>query len=251
MDEVIMNLAVNARDAMPAGGILRIETHAVQEPTPTVRLLVSDTGVGMDEPTLTNIFEPFFTTKGPGRGTGLGLSIVYGIVQQHGGVITVESTVGHGSVFCIELPGLDAPAPVSPKETEPSRESTPAPAGTETILVVEDEESVRQLLKELLTGYGYAVVTAASGEEAMRRSTQHAGKIQMLLTDVVMPGMNGRQLAEKLRGQHTGLKVLYMSGYAEDGALRHGIENATEAFIAKPYELDTLLRKIREVLAKE
>jgi two-component system, cell cycle sensor histidine kinase and response regulator CckA len=151
-------------------------------------------------------------------------------------------------VFCIELPGLDASAPAPQKEMEISRESTPSPTGTETVLVVEDDESVRQLLRELLTGYGYAVVTAATGQEALHRSTQYTGKIHMLLTDVVMPGMNGRQLAEKLRGQHAGLKVLYMSGYAEDGALRHGIEQAAEAFIAKPYELDTLLRKVREVL---
>lgn len=248
IDQVIMNLAVNARDAMPAGGTLKIETHAVQEPVPAVRILVSDTGVGMDEHTLANIFEPFFTTKEPGQGTGLGLSIVYGIVQQHAGVITVESIVGHGSVFCIELRGLDALHQASAEEQRVSPQPITSPVGTETILVVEDEESVRRLLKELLTSYGYAVVTAANGEEALHCSDQHKRRIQILLTDVVLPGMSGRQLAEKLRGRNADLKVLYMSGYAEDGPLRHGIERATEAFIAKPYELDTLLRKIREVL---
>jgi PAS domain S-box-containing protein len=251
IDQVIINLAVNARDAMPAGGTLKIETRAVQDPMPAARLLVSDTGVGMDEKTLANIFDPFFTTKEPGRGTGLGLSIVYGIVQQYAGVITVESTVGSGSRFCIELPGIIGPSLTLKHEQQaPVRPTTP-PAGTETILVVEDEESVRRLLKELLTGYGYAVMTASGGEEALRYSEQHREKIRLLLTDVVMPGMSGRELAEKLRTQQTGLKVLYMSGYAEPGTARHGIDREADAFIAKPYELDALLRKIREVLAKE
>lgn len=248
IDQVVINLAVNARDAMPAGGILRIETHTVLKPVPTVRLLVSDTGTGMDEKTLANIFDPFFTTKGPGRGTGLGLSIVYGIVQQYSGVITVESAVGSGSRFCIDLPGIDPPAHTVEERRQASVPSTNLPVGTETILVVEDEESVRRLLKELLTGYGYAVVTAAGGEEALRYSEHHKEKIRLLLTDVVMPGMSGRDLAEKLRVQQAGLKVLYMSGYAEHGTSRHGIDRGMDAFIAKPYELDALLRKIREVL---
>ena len=251
IDQIVMNLAVNARDAMPAGGTLKIETHAVNEPTPVVRLLVSDTGVGMDERTMANIFEPFFTTKGPGRGTGLGLSIVYGIVQHYSGVITVESTVGHGSLFCIELPRLDAVSHASEEKAHAPSQPVMLPVGTETILVVEDEESVRRLLKELLTSAGYAVITAANGEEALHHSDQHREQIRILLTDVVMPGMSGRQLAETLRGQNTNLKVLYMSGYAEHGTSRHGVEHGTEAFIAKPYELDALLRKIREVLDED
>jgi PAS domain S-box-containing protein len=251
IDQVIINLAVNARDAMPAGGMLKIETHAVQNPVSAARLLVRDTGVGMDEKTLANIFDPFFTTKGPGRGTGLGLSIVYGIVQQYTGVITVESTVGSGSLFCIELPGATGSSYTSEEGRQPPVQSKIPPAGTETILVVEDEESVRRLLKELLTGYGYAVLTASGAEEALRHSEQHREKIRLLLTDVVMPGMNGRDLAKNLRTQQAGLKVLFMSGYAEHGTSRHGIDRSTEAFIPKPYELDALLRKIREVLDEE
>jgi PAS domain S-box-containing protein len=248
IDQIIMNLTVNARDAMPAGGILKIETHAAYEPLPLVHLLVSDTGMGMDEHTLANIFEPFFTTKGPGRGTGLGLSIVYGIVQQYGGVITVDSTVGHGSVFSIELPGLGA-APTALEDGSTGSVQVPVPpGGNETILVVEDEESVRRLLTELLTSHGYAVRTASNGDEALDCCHDpQQGQIDILLTDVVMPGMSGRQLAAKLRAQHAGLKVLYMSGYAKDAMSLDGVEGA-EAFIAKPYELDTLLRTIREVL---
>jgi CheY-like chemotaxis protein len=166
-------------------------------------------------------------------------------------VITVESTVGSGSLFCIELPGMNGSSFTVEEEQQAPVRSTTSPAGTETILVVEDEESVRRLLKELLTGYGYAVVTASGGEEALRYSEQHREKIRLLLTDVVMPGMSGRQLAEKLRTQQANLKVLYMSGYAEPGTARHGIDRETDAFIAKPYELDVLLRKIREVLTKE
>jgi CheY-like chemotaxis protein len=180
----------------------------------------------------------------------LGLSIVYGIVQQYTGVITVESTVGSGSLFCIELPGATSSSHTLEEGRQAPESKTP-PAGTETILVVEDEESVRRLLKELLTGYGYAVLTASGAEEALRHSEQHREKIRLLLTDVVMPGMNGRDLAKNLRTQQAGLKVLFMSGYAEHGTSRHGIDRSTEAFIPKPYELDALLRKIREVLDEE
>jgi len=252
-----MNLAVNARDAMPSGGTLRIGTAHVEQQEeasmapypealsgPSVLLRVSDTGMGMDETTKARIFEPFFTTKGPGAGTGLGLATVFGIVKQSGGSIRVESEPGQGATFEVYLP----------RSEEPERSSSPTPAptriegGSETILLVEDNEQVRQLVRRVLLKNGYQVLDTSSPQEALALFERHRDSIDLLLTDVVMPQMSGRQLAEKLLASRRELKVLYMSGYTEDVALRHGIVEATVAFLLKPIEPQALLRKLREVL---
>jgi two-component system cell cycle sensor histidine kinase/response regulator CckA len=257
MGQVLMNLAVNARDAMPAGGTLRIRTAQVEQledaslaPSPEaaasawVLLRVSDTGVGMDEATRARIFEPFFTTKETGLGTGLGLATVFGIVKQSGGSIRVLSEPGQGATFEIYLPRSAEPgkdSPSSPVLTQGGR-------GSETILLVEDNDQVRQLIRRILESNGYQVLDAASPQEALALFEKHRSSIQLLLTDVVMPQMSGRQLAEKLLASYGELKVLYMSGYTEDVALRHGIVEASVAFLQKPVTPDALLRKLREVL---
>ena len=263
MQQVIMNLALNARDAMPRGGKLILETatvaldHATGSaifeeltergvfviPGRYVLLAVSDTGTGMDEQTKARIFEPFFTTKQPGEGTGLGLATVYGFVKQSGGYIWVYSEPGRGTTFKIYLPQVKASAEPGESE-EPPR----LPHGSETVLLVEDEESLRELNQELMEGLGYTVLRAAYGAQALELAEQHSGQIDLLLTDVVMPGMSGRELAERLAFTRPELKVLYMSGYTDNVIVHHGILRSGIAFLQKPFTRDALARKLREVL---
>ncbi|MBI5282644.1 MAG: PAS domain S-box protein [Candidatus Solibacter usitatus] len=255
LTQVLMNLAVNARDAMPDGGRLRIETenvvfeerhvqeHVEMEPGAYVQLTISDSGAGMDEATQARIFEPFFTTKETGGGTGLGLSTVYGIVRQGGGHIHVASQPGHGTTFKIYLPPVEAAATVA--ETEPLAGTL---QGSETILVVEDQKDVRKLARIVLTSYGYKVLEAANAREALFQAESYAGPIDLMLTDVVMPGMNGRELAERLKPLRPALKVLFMSGYAENMLSSQESLDEDIAYLQKPFAPERLARKVREVL---
>ena len=254
IEQVIMNLLLNARDAMPTGGRISIETAGVTLAAAEagnlrlaagafVSLAVKDTGRGIDAESLPRIFEPFFTTKPEGKGTGLGLSTVQTIVSQAGGAVAVESAVGRGSVFRIFLPLAPAAA-----ESAESRDAAPARAGDETILLVEDDQSVRQLLAHVLRRRGYRVLQASSGEEARDAFAVHSGEIQLVLTDMVMPGMSGRELAERLLSERPGLRIIFMSGYTDDvltytGALRPGM-----SFLQKPLHPDVLAAKVRETL---
>ena len=256
LEQVLMNLVVNAKDAMPGGGRLTIETQnlAVEEgqhrgptfirPGNYVLLSVSDTGMGMDKETQSRIFEPFFTTKEMGKGTGLGLSTVYGIVKQSGGYVMVHSEEAHGSTFQIYLPRAEGAA---------ESHSTPAPraalGGTETVLLVEDEESVRQLVRETLISRGYNVVEAEDGEAGLKAAANHQGIIHLVITDVVMPGMGGRELVKQLAQTRPETKVLYLSGYTEDAIVSEGTIESGTAFLQKPFTLHNLSRKVREVLS--
>lgn len=255
LEQVLMNLVVNAKDAMPNGGTLTIQTENILlgdsprrgqtfiRPGSYVMLSVSDTGMGMDKETQSRIFEPFFTTKEKGKGTGLGLSTVYGIVKQSGGYVMVQSDLGRGSTFQIYLPHVEGRAE---KHAAPAARA--AVGGTETILLVEDEESVRQLVRDTLESKGYKVVEAENGESGMKAAVRHEGKIDLIITDVVMPGMGGREMAEEIVKKRPGTKVLFLSGYAEDAILSDGgFDNAT-AFLQKPFTLQNLSRKVREVL---
>jgi two-component system cell cycle sensor histidine kinase/response regulator CckA len=258
VEQVIMNLVVNARDAMPRGGTLTVttrdvsldETYASQhvgvKPGAHVLLTVSDTGTGMDRATLARIFEPFFTTKEVGKGTGLGLATVFGIMRQSGGSICVNSELGVGTTFEVYFPMVEGAL---------SRRRSEAPAldreslfGTETVLLVEDDERVRSLVRAILLKFGYLVLEAHTAGDAFLVSEQHQGVIDLLLTDVVMPRMSGRQLADRLLLARPEMKVLYMSGYTNDAVVRHGVSNSTIAFIQKPITPEPLMRKIREVL---
>ena len=254
VEQVVMNLAVNARDAMPEGGALTIETdnveldaaHAATHPSvrpgPYVMLAVSDTGTGMDEATRSRIFEPFFTTKDPGKGTGLGLATVYGIVKQSGGSIWVYSEPGQGTTFKVYLPRVDGVPIAAPP---------PAPltaGGTETVLIVEDEDLLRDLARRMLQLAGYVVLTAANGEEALRVLEAQDGRVDLVLTDVVMPGISGRELAVRLALSHPDLKVLFTSGYTDDVIQRHGLLDCTTHFLSKPYSMEELTRKVRATL---
>jgi two-component system cell cycle sensor histidine kinase/response regulator CckA len=250
IEQVLINLAVNARDAMPTGGQLVLETRNVEldeasvRPGPHVLLAVSDTGHGMTPEIQARIFEPFFTTKEKGRGTGLGLATVYGIVQQLGGHIAVSSAPSRGTTFQVYLPRTrEAAAP-----GKPSRSTAPAPRGSETVLLVEDEDAVRSLARLVLRQAGYRVLEAPGGDEALRVVGRHQGPIHLLVTDVVMPGQDGRQVAERLLGSHPGLKVLFLSGYTDDVVVRHGILEDQVHFLAKPYSPAVLAQKVREVL---
>jgi signal transduction histidine kinase len=258
MEQVILNLAINARDAMPMGGKLAIATanvdldeafadHRVDvRPGSYVQLVVSDTGCGMDEQTLSRIFEPYFTTKEQGKGTGLGLATVYGIVKQSGGYIWVYSEPGLGTTFRIYLPMVSAVA----RADVPVSISEGSFHGSETILVVEDDSSLREVTCEFLRGSGYTILQAGSPEEALRIAEQHKGPIDFLLTDVIMPGMNGRELATRLSVSRAQIKVLYVSGYT-DGVVRDGVHGVLEPglnFLQKPYTRFQLTRRIREVL---
>jgi CheY-like chemotaxis protein len=197
----------------------------------------------MDEETRRRVFEPFFTTKEPGKGTGLGLSTAYGTIKQSGGHITVHSERGRGTTFNVYLPRVDAPV-----ETAVSSEDRHVPGGTETILVVEDSESLRELACEILGENGYEVLEARSGAAAVECARRHPGRIDVVLTDVVMPGMSGRELGEKLAEERPALKVIFMSGYTDEAVVRHGVLAEGTAFIQKPFQLVTLLSKVREVL---
>jgi len=256
LEQVIMNLAANARDAMPTGGKLTIETanaeldetytsaHVAVKPGRYVMLSVSDTGVGMDESTMSQVFEPFFTTKAKGHGTGLGMATVYGIVKQSGGSIWAYSEPGRGATFKVYLP--EAGGALAP--TRLLVEATGKTGAGETVLLVEDEEPVRRIAERILTTEGYRVLVAADGEEAMDIANQAPGKIHLLLTDVVMPKMNGNQLAEKVAERNPRLRVLYMSGYTDDVIVRHGMLKPDTQFIGKPFNSAALRRKVREVL---
>jgi PAS domain S-box-containing protein len=268
MEQMILNLCVNARDAMPDGGRLTVRTANVElddtavkrwsdaRPGPYVMLEVSDTGAGMDEETRLHLFEPFFTTKEQGKGTGLGLSTVYGTVKQSGGHISVESEPGHGSTFQIYLPRVAAPVVMPPELRPPSEPAQPGPAGEttlaqghgETILLVEDAQRVRAVVREILEMSGYSVLEARHGAEALEVSNRHAGTIHLLVTDVVMPQMSGRELSQRLSTLRPDLKVLYMSGYTDDAIVRHGVLASGIAFLSKPFTPDALALKVREVL---
>ena len=257
LEQVIVNLAVNARDAMPNGGKLTIETAKVDvgegkgdaaavpvvESGPYVMLVVSDTGTGMDAETKARMFEPFFTTKPKGQGTGLGLATVYGIVKQSGGYVWVDSEPGHGTTFKIYLPRVNAD--VDPQSASPDIRRL---NGSETVLLVEDQDQVRELTKRLLEVRGYRVLVAASGPEALRLAEGHAGHIHLLVTDVVMPGMSGREVGLLLAPTHRDMRVLYLSGYPDPAVVDQGVLAPGTPFLQKPFTSEALARKVREVL---
>jgi two-component system, cell cycle sensor histidine kinase and response regulator CckA len=258
-EQVIINLAVNARDAMPRGGRLTIETsnctlddtyvsqHPEVVPGEYVMLAVADTGTGMDSATQVRIFEPFFTTKEQGKGTGLGLAVCYGIVRQANGHLWVYSERGRGTTFKVLLPRAlqDQEAAASPKQVEQL-----SSAGSETVLIVEDEPVVRRLTVRALTERGYHVLEAGDGESALAVAREHNGDLHLLVTDVVMPGMNGKELADRLTAERPDLRVLYISGYAEHAVVRQGVLVEGIAFLSKPFDLSELARTVREVLDK-
>jgi two-component system cell cycle sensor histidine kinase/response regulator CckA len=256
LEQVLVNLVVNARDAMPKGGTLTIETAQVEltrspvyhlnplPPGPYVRLSVSDTGCGMDRQTKSHIFEPFFTTKGEGKGSGLGLSTVFGIVTQCGGAIDVTSRVGHGTRFDLYFPSVESDI----LTTAPPQSSGQPQRGTETILLVEDELSVRTLVRDELRKLGYRVVEAKNGVEACLLATQQAGSLQLLLTDVVMPGMGGRELAQHLSVIKPDLRTLFISGYMDDVGIMAGQEEGMSSFLQKPFTPEVLAHAVRTLL---
>ncbi|MBZ5702491.1 MAG: PAS domain S-box protein [Acidobacteriia bacterium] len=258
MEQVVMNLAVNARDAMPHGGILTLEAanvtldeeycrkHVTGEPGEYVMLAISDTGTGIDEATRQRIFEPFFTTKEPGKGTGLGLSTVYGIVKQSGGHIEVYSEVGKGTSFKIYLPRVNEKPQALPAATPQQGEMR----GTETVLVVEDDEELRTMAREYLAAQGYTLLVASNSAEALPIVESHPGPIAIVITDVVMPGLSGPQLVQKLTELRPGIKALYVSGYTQDAIVHHGVLDPGIEFLAKPYRPSDLARKVRGILDK-
>jgi two-component system cell cycle sensor histidine kinase/response regulator CckA len=256
IEQVVMNLAANARDAMPEGGRLTIGTANAEldetytsrrvavRPGRYVMLSVTDTGIGMDEQTMSQVFDPFFTTKPAGKGTGLGMATVYGIVKQSGGSIWVYSEPGNGTTFKIYLPETGGPLEGRKPPLDTARRSH---AG-ETVLLVEDEDAVRRIAQRILVGEGYRVLVAASGPEALELAAGNPRAIDLLLTDVVMPQMNGSELAGRISAGNPGLKVLFMSGYTDDVIVRQGILQPDTQFIGKPFNSDALKRKVREVL---
>jgi CheY-like chemotaxis protein len=256
LDQVILNLVVNARDAMPDGGRVTIRTAAAEvtpaeaqahpdaRPGPHVVLSVADTGCGMADEVKAHIFEPFFTTKGPGKGTGLGLATVYGIVKQSGGHIRVESAPGRGSEFAVYLPRVDPPEDARAREPG-SRETR---RGTETVLLAEDEDGVRGFAGLALRAAGYTVLEAADGREALRVADRYPDRIDLLVTDMVMPHLGGSGVARELTGRNPSLRVLFLSGYTEDAVVRDGALAAGSGFLQKPFTAAGLTRKVREVL---
>jgi polar amino acid transport system substrate-binding protein len=255
LEQVLMNLATNARDAMPGGGSLRIETavasvagadmaaHGIDVPGTYAYVTVSDTGKGMDHALLEHIFEPFFTTKEVDKGTGLGLSIVYGIVKKHRGFVTVYSEPGQGTSFKLYFP-------LSRSERPAARREEPAalPAGHETILLVEDEQSVRAVVKALLEEYGYAVLEAVDGEDAVRVFRENCDRVQLVISDLIMPKKNGREAYREMKLIRPGIKAIFTSGYTADIITHKGLMEEGVEFLAKPVNLAELLRKLREVL---
>jgi len=255
VEQALMNLAVNARDAMPDGGVLTVRTrnisldedycrlHPEWKRGDYVLLSVSDTGQGMDEATLEHIFEPFYTTKELGRGTGLGLAMVYGIVKQHGGYISCESTLGQGTTFKIYLPVIhtEAMPDILPDELD-------LPRGTEIILLVDDEEIIRELGQRILRRSGYTVLTAPNGKEALNVYQKEKGNISLVILDLIMPEMGGKLCLEELLKIDPQLKVIIASGYAADGQTKETVEKGAKGFIAKPYNLKEMLQTVRHVL---
>jgi signal transduction histidine kinase/ActR/RegA family two-component response regulator len=256
LEQIIMNLALNARDAMPHGGELTIVSsvvstdedrpleHALIRRGDHVRIVVRDTGIGMNEETKLRIFEPFFTTKGEGKGTGLGLSTVYAIIERWGGRIYVDSVENAGTTFYIYLPAVEAPA----ERIEITRKAVAQTRGSETVLVVEDETAVRDVVCRILRHCGYTVLEACSGEDAFAVAKHYTGPIHMLISDMVMPGMSGRELAELLESHRPGLRMLFMSGHCEDEDADFIAELASPRFIQKPFNASDLATKVRELL---
>jgi nitrogen-specific signal transduction histidine kinase/ActR/RegA family two-component response regulator len=255
LEQVLLNLAVNARDAMPRGGLLTVETRAVTldaaaaaerglaAPGRYMMIAVRDTGVGMSPEVQSRIFEAFFTTKEPGRGTGLGLATVLGIIKQCDGAVTVRSEPGQGAEFRLFFPAVEERAvarPLAPPVT--------VSGGQETILLTEDDPAVRRIATEILVRQGYTVLVAGHGEEALARARSHGGSVQLLLTDVVMPGMDGPTLANRLRITHPGVRTLFTSGYAGDAMAQRGMLESGQPFLEKPFTASQLLRKVREAL---
>ena len=257
LQQVLINLVLNARDSMPRGGKLSIETsdaelsedyaswHPSVVPGPYVMLAVSDTGEGMDSEVQARIFEPFFTTKEKGTGTGLGLATVYGIVKQSGGYIWVYSEPGMGTTFKVYFPRVEGTAEPLPMRAEPDALAN----GSETILLVEDDAGVREMTREFLEKRGYHVLAASSGRQAVQVVEQHPGTIHLMITDLVMPGMNGRELVDRVAMLRRNMRVLYVSGYTQEAVLQHGVKDAGARFLSKPFALSALSRKVRVMLA--
>src|ERR1041385_585577 len=255
LEQVVMNLAVNARDAMPNGGRLMIETASVElddayarahvpvQPGSYLMVAISDTGTGMSAETMSHMFEPFFTTKEAGKGKGLGLATVYGIVQQSGGYVGCYSALGHGTTFKIYLPGMAKPADRLPVRAPPR-----AARGSETVLVLEDEAALRALARRVLEKHGYTVLEAATVGAAEALARDYDGVIHLLLADVVLPGGSSRELADRLRGQRADLRTLFMSGYTEDAIVHRGALASDVPFLGKPFSAEALVAKVREVL---
>ncbi|HEY4574511.1 MAG TPA: ATP-binding protein [Thermoanaerobaculia bacterium] len=256
IEQVVLNLVVNARDAMPEGGSLRIAADEVEvaaaddpagelPPGRYVRLTVADTGVGMEPEVVERLFEPFFTTKERGKGTGLGLATVHGIVHQTGGRIQAESVPGEGTCFTVLLPRAEGAGELAPPAPRPGRKTR---RGSETVLLVEDEDNIREPAVEILESRGYNVLAAHDATQALAVAEEHAGPIHILVTDVVMPGLSGSQLAGQLSQRLPGLRVLYISGYPEDSISHHGVLNPEQHFLQKPFPPGQFLEKVREVL---
>ncbi|HSB53455.1 MAG TPA: response regulator, partial [Gemmatimonadales bacterium] len=255
----IINLSVNARDAMPTGGSLVIETanlpfpgteHGPESIMPAgdyVLLTVSDSGTGMDDETMRHVFEPFFTTKAPGKGTGLGLATVYGIVKQSGGFIYADSEPGQGSRFRIYLPRVEG---VADSSDAPAHNGASAAKAEGTILLVEDEEAVRRLARRVLENLGYRVLEAAGGPAALTLMETFPGTLDLMVTDVIMPGMSGQELSARLRTRLPDLKILYVSGYTDDAILQHGKLLPNTSFLHKPFSPGSLAERVREVLGR-
>jgi signal transduction histidine kinase/ActR/RegA family two-component response regulator len=260
IEQVIVNLVVNARDAMPDGGTVTIETSNVYlgksaaeavgvEPGPYATLVVSDDGIGMDAATRARIFEPFFTTKEPGKGTGLGLATVFGIVKQSGGAVTAQSAVGRGATFRTYFPRVAAPS--RPADRDERHGFQAAPRGHETLLLVEDDDTVRETLALILERQGYRVLTAPNGRAALIVCETHRNPIDLVITDVVMPQMGGRELVRRLEAVRPGVPVLYMSGYTDDAIVKHGVLRCELDFLQKPVVPEVFLEKVDEVLSRK